>query len=489
MPNPLAQIGELSIDNDNEALLISNAIKDLNNRELFSRKIDYREFRLDEFKTIAFAIKNIHDQKLDMNTDMILLQAKRCPVRKIPDFKFIEDIISNFSVVPQNNFEVHIQKLKTDSIRSLLVDRIFNSLYRSLMDPKCELRDIELRINSLKEIVDTGKSATYCNFKSMEEVMQDYIEMRNKGISKRLSGFNILDKKLTQGLFDQQISVLAAYQSMGKSSFALSQMNNLSHLGIFTAMFALEMNNMSLAQKLLSFNTYLPLKQITSEWNNFTPVEKRTYEFEIERLIRNRNIYLSDKPAVSLNEAREQIMILQDRLQEQYIVVYFDLFGKIRDFQNSDNFARDYENRLNTVQIMARELGVHICLVAQILRSVMNRKFKRPTLSDLKNTSALAEVADLVIGIHRPFFDLEVALKEQYTHQSSSNGENLIHEDPDRNLGEIIILKQRMGEVNCVLNFLFDPHTTRFSAIEESYQNELNATKFISEDEDFAVEA
>jgi replicative DNA helicase len=486
MPNPLADIGQIPVDNDNEALIIVNAIKSKPHREAFFRRIDYRDFRIDEFKTIAFAIQSIHEQKLDMNIDMLLLQAKKCPVRKYPDFSFIETLISNFTVISEDNFNIHLEKLKTDSVKSLLVDRIFSSLYRSLMDPKSELKDIDVRVKSLQEIIETGRSSSQSNFKPMSEVIADYIKTRDRGVIKRSSGFSVLDNKLSQGLFDGQISVITAIAGAGKSTFALSQMNNLSYKGVPTAMFALEMPNMSITQKLLAFNTALPLSRVISQWQYFTEQEKKVYEFEIERLARNRHIYLNDKPTVSLNEAREQIMILQDKIEEQYIVTYFDLFGKIKDFQGSDNFARDYENKLNIVQVMARELGIHICLVAQILRSVMNRKSKRPTLSDLKNAGALAEVADLVFGIYRPNYDAEVAFKAQVAHNADPS--NLVHSDPDENLAEVIILKQRMGMSNYIVNFLFDPHTTRFSAIDNEYQEELNASKFILEDEDFAVE-
>ena len=163
------------------------------------------------------------------------------------------------------------------------------------------------------------------------------------------------------------------------------------------------------------------------------------------------------------------------------MVVFVDLFGKIQEFQGSDNFARDYEKNCNIVQIMTRELGIHTVLVAQIVKSVMQRKFKRPTMNDLKNAGALTEVADNIFGIYRPFYDPEVALKQQLAYGTTQDDVPL---DSDANLAEVLILKQRMGAVPQLLNFRFDPDTTRFSPIEESYQSILNATKFEEEDDD-----
>src|SRR5690606_6500540 len=116
------------------------------------------------------------------------------------------------------------------------------------------------------------------------------------------------------------------------------------------------------------------------------------YDYELSRLSKNKFILLDDTPGRSLAQIREQTMILQDRFQQQYWWIVIDLFGKISDFQSSDNFARAYEQKLNIVQPMARELGINMGLVAQINRGVTNRKFTRPKMSDLKNAGALEEI-------------------------------------------------------------------------------------------------
>ena len=479
MSNPLQDLGQVPVDKENEAIILVNAIKNDKHREKFSRQVDYREFRFPEFVTLAFAINVIQEEKLDMNIDMLLLKSKTCPVRKYLTFEFVQELLQNFEEVSLQNFEVHLAKLRTDHVKSSLVDRIFKSLYMSVIDPRTKLSDVEMRINDLNRILEKGYSAYQLGFKSMEEVVTDYIAYRNKGIKKRSTGFALLDKMMTQGLMDEWISVIAGNASMGKSSLALSMMNNLSNKGEVCPMFALEMPNMSLTHKLLAFNTNFAVKKIAAEWDNFTPQEQKIYDHELERLRRNRQIYLNDKPTQTLPEIREQIMLLQDKLQIKYMVVFVDLFGKIQEFQGSDNFARDYEKNCNIVQVMTRELGIHTVLVAQIVKSVMQRKFKRPTMNDLKNAGALTEVADNIFGIYRPFYDPEVALKQQLTY---GIGQEDIPRDPNADLAEVLILKQRMGTVPQLLNFTLDPDTTRFSPIEEKFQNTLNAVKFEEDD-------
>jgi replicative DNA helicase len=483
MANPLQNLGQVPHDKDNEAIILVNAIKNKQHCEKFSRQVDYREFRMPEFNTLAFAIQASHNAKLDMTIDTLMVQSSTCPIRKSLSFEFIAQLLQNFDEdLSSQNFEVHLRKLRTDHVKSSLVDRIFRSLYTSVIDPRTELRDVELRISELNKILEKGYSAYDLNFKSMEEVVIDYKAFRDKGIKQRTTGFSMLDKLMTQGLMDGWISIIAGVPSMGKSSFSLSMMNNLGNKGVVCPMFALEMPNMSLTHKLLAFNTDFPVKKIAAEWDSLSPEEKRIYDHELERLSRNKHIYLNDKPTQTLPEMREQVMLLQDKLQVQYMVMLVDLFGKIQEFEGSDNFARDYEKHCNTMQVMTRELGIHTILVAQILKSVMQRKFKRPTMNDLKNAGALTEVADNIFGIYRPFYDPEVALKQQLSY---GTGSETVSVDPNANLAEILILKQRMGNVPQLLNFDFDPNTTRFSPIEETYQNTLNAMKFEEDEDDY----
>ena len=404
------------------------------------------------------------------------------PVRKYLEFEFIEALIENFPEVPDQNYETHLAKLRTDSVKSSLVNLIFTSLHRSVVDPRTQLSDIEMRVRELSKILEKGYSALSLDFKSMAEVVEEYKNCRDKGSNKRTTGFTLLDKLMTQGLMDEWISIIAGVASMGKSSFSLSMMNNLGNKGIYCPMFALEIPNMSLTHKLLAFNTNFAVKKVAVEWDNLTAQERKVYEHEIERLSRNQHIYLNDKPTQTLPQMREQIMLLQDKLQVQYMVMFVDLFGKIQEFQGSDNFARDYEKHCNTVQIMTRELGIHTVLVAQIVKSVMQRKFKRPTMNDLKNAGALTEVADNIFGIYRPFYDPEVALKQQLSYGMESED---MSADPNANLAEVLILKQRMGTVPQLLNYNFDPNTTRFNPIEEGYQDAINAMKFTDEDDEY----
>ena len=122
------------------------------------------------------------------------------------------------------------------------------------------------------------------------------------------------------------------------------------------------------------------------------------------------------------------------------------------------------------MQQMVRDLQIHGILVAQINRGAVNRstKFTRPKMSDFKNSGAFEEVADLIFGVHRPFYDPEKAMKFKAAYGNEAKMEEaLTEEGQDVNLAEILFLKQRMGSANEVVRCYFDPDTTKFTPLKD----------------------
>ena len=477
------------IDIDNESIILANAIKSAENREVFMRLAPYDRFRVDAFKAVAWGITETIKAGLELNLDAILLKAHSCPIRTTVEYDLLQKLVTNFNEIPLKNYKEHLEKLNIDLTKQRLIDWMMSSLYPCCTNSRSTLGDIDLRLAHAKGIIGQGFSASKLGFKTMEEVVSDYDNMKRQGIDKRTSGFFQLDSYLTEGLKEGQITTVAALSSAGKSSFVLSMMKNLGQavVPVPTAQFALEMNNMSLFSKLLAFQTKLPISTIVTRPEQLSDLERQIYEHEKSSLAKNKFIFLNDNPSQSVASIREQTMLLQDRIKQQYIVVVVDLFGKIRDFQSSDNFARDYEKKLNEIQIMVRELGIHMILVAQINREV-GRRQRRPTMNDLKNAHALTEISDIILGIHRPNYDSEKEMKVKMTYgepmvpfteeDEYETEDHQVLDDPDKNIAEVIIMKQRMGQKDVFVNFIFDPNTTCFYPVDDAYQHRLNQRKF-----------
>ncbi len=480
---------ELPVRKENEALIISNAIQDSKNRETFVKKVIYSDFRLPEFQTIAWAIKHNSEIKMEIDINSILLRSSQAPIKYPVTPQFLNDLIANFKVVSNSDYDRYLKELKIDSIKSKILNSTFSHLYKICLDPGADLGEVEKRLDYLKDIIQTGYSSSVLEFKTMAQIVTEYRDSFGKKSNFRTTGFSQLDLEMNEGLRGGAITIIAGPPHSGKSSFTLSMMKNLANKKVPTAQFALEMNNMSLTTKLLSFNTQIPITYLTKDLEKLSDQLKAVREYELQRLSKNKYLFLDDNPARSLAQIREQTMMLQDSLQQEYIVIPIDLFGKIKDFAGSDNFARDYEKKLNEVQVMTRALGVHYVLVAQINREAVKGKLKRPKMANLKNAGAFEEVADNIFAVHRPYYDSDKALKEEIkkkgVYQEEDDGEEI--DSIEKCLAEIIILKQRMGANNKIVNFYMDPNTTRFQPWDSVDQEILNQAKYLEfnqEDDD-----
>jgi replicative DNA helicase len=485
---------EIPIDVDNEASILSNVIKNGKHRDLFTKMINHLDFRYKENQVLAWTLQEMQRSNLVCDIDTILIKAISCPVKFKVDYEFVSQVIQNFAELPENNFREHLTKLKTDKVKEELSAFYFKSIYAACLDPHVQISQLETRINFAKDIIQRNGSTGASQFIGLDVMVDNFIAGKGAASNFRSTGFPALDDKLTDGYKAKGITVLCGLPGMGKSSFLLSSMYNLSNVGVWCPQFALEMDSQGLTTKLAAYSSGISVKKIAKEWNNFTDRERKLIDYELERLKKNPYILCNDTPGQSLQSIREQIMILQDRLKpkDDYMFVSIDLFGKIKEFQTSDNFARNYEQELNKTQVMAKEMNVNLGLVAQINRAVMQRKFTRPKMSDLKNAGAWEEVADLILGMHRPNYDPEVALQKQiddgYAGDSYSSNEEdanpddgyLDFEDPtilEKNMAEVIVMKQRMGEGNTITNCIFDPNTTRYVPVAQKDQMYVNLSK------------
>lgn len=482
---PLKKL-DLPIDVENEAVILSNALKNIKHRELFTKTVNYLDFQYKENQVIAWTVQELFRNNVECDIDTIVVKSLSCPIKFKVDYELISQIMQNFNELPEINLRIHFNKLKTDKVKQELSDLYFKSIYTACLDPRVDINYLETRINYAKEIIQRNAAVGNSQFIHLDTMVDNFIKGKSEASTFKSTGFPALDDKLTDGYRPKGITIICGLPGAGKSSMVLSSIYNLSNIGTWCPQFALEMDSMGLTTKLAAFASGIGVKRIAKEWHNFTDNERKLINYELERLKKNPYILCNDQPGQSLHSIREQILILQDRLQTEYMFVSIDLFGKIKEFQESDNFARDYEKKLNATQTMAKELGVNLGLVAQINRAVMQRRFNRPKMSDLKNAGAFEEVADLIIGIHRPYYDPEKALKNQISgdYQDDDNNDDEVYGDfnvdptnLEENMAEAIILKQRMGEGNVIVNFIFDPQTTRYIPVAQKDQVYVNLSK------------
>ena len=243
--------------------------------------------------------------------------------------------------------------------------------------------------------------------------------------------FTDFDSK-TAGFQPADLIIIAARPSMGKSAFALCIAN---HLGVEekipTALFSLEMSREQLVQRLLCLHARVDAHSVrtgflsTSDWPKITAAAGKLSESAI---------FIDDTPALSVLELRAKARRLKAQHNIQlFIVDYLQLMrggGK-----NQDSRQQEISEISRSLKALARELNVAVIAISQLSRAVESRTDHRPMLSDLRESGAIEQDADVVTFLFR----------EEYYNPTETN----------KGLADIIIAKQRNGPVGTIkLTFL-----------------------------------
>lgn len=312
------------------------------------------------------------------------------------------------------------------------------------------------------------------------------------------------------------------------SALAVGMMRNLSKQGVPTAQFVLEMDNISYMDRFISMDGMIDLEMLIKYPENLTESENKVKDQIKDSVRKNKHLYLRDKPSPSIKDIKEKIIKLQERIGQKYVVVFIDLFDKIKNVSSkSDNMQGSFHISLNDIQVLAKELEVHFVLVAQINRESEKTQTKRPGLQNLKHSGAFEEVADIIIFIDRPSYrileeeiaeiesatqpakyvdgfdyesldnfikrydseifenigggdkDMDTALQESISSNSikddKSNLDSKLKESsmvkvgniviPVKEYAEIIIAKQRRGSANKIIPFIFKGQYSLFTSV------------------------
>ena len=260
------------------------------------------------------------------------------------------------------------------------------------------------------------------------------------------TGFVDLDRTLT-GLHPTELVLLAARPGMGKTSFAL---NILLHAGKFSGksvvFFSLEMSREQLAQRLISGEAFLDNKKLMTGKLNADDWDKVTLA---STALSHTSIYIDDNPSLTVADMNAKCRRIENL--GLVIIDYLQLMqssgsGRSYSGENRQQVVADISRAL---KIMAKELRVPVLCLSQLSRANESRSDKRPMLSDLRESGAIEQDADVVMFLYR----------DDYYNKDSDK----------RNQAECIIAKNRRGETTTIpLQWL--PEFTTFSSLERHYE-------------------
>ena len=240
------------------------------------------------------------------------------------------------------------------------------------------------------------------------------------------TGIKELDNTIT-GLNRSDLIVLAARPGVGKTSFGLNIARHVSvTAGRRVAFFSLEMGREQLASRLLASEALVEGTKLRSgdltdgEWSRLV---------EAGDILRRANLYFDDTPGLTVPEMKGKLRRLD--YVDLVVVDYLQLMTGTR---KTDNRVNEISEITRNLKVMAKELNVPVIALSQLRRATDRTKDRRPGLSELRDSGSIEQDADIVIFLHRPYYNI-----------TSEGGE--ITEDVDRNAATIMVAKNRHGEV------------------------------------------
>lgn len=425
-----------------EQSVIGSMIMDKDAIVMASEIIDSSDFYDQQHGILFDTMLELYNEgkPVDLVTLQNRLKEKDVPAQ-LSSLEFISNVVS--SVPTSANVKYYAQIVREKAVLRRLIkvaEEIANDCY---LDK--EKLDIILE-KTEKQVFDIAQNRGSKEFTDIKEIVLrsiDSIEAasKNKGsVTGIATGFYDLDYK-TAGLQPSDLILIAARPSMGKTAFALNIAEYVVlRSNITTAVFSLEMSQDQLVKRMLAMNSRVDSQNIRT--GNLSADEWASL-MESARVIGNSNLVIDDTSAITVGELRSKCRKL--KLEKNLGLVIIDYLQLMSGSKRSESRQQEISEISRALKSLAREINVPVVALSQLSRAVEQRPDKRPMLSDLRESGAIEQDADVVMFIYRD---------EYYNMDTQEPG-----------VSEIIIGKQRNGPTGTV-KLAWQSQYTKFANLE-----------------------
>ena len=403
-----------------------------------SEMITGADFYQQQYGIVFEAMVELHDEgkAVDLVTLQDRLREKELPP-EISSMEFVRDLLATVPTSANVKYYAEIVAEKS-MLRKLIktTEEIGNLCYLG----KEKTQDI-LEVTE-KKIFDLVQNRGSEEFVPIRQVVLNAIEKIEKASRTQGSvtgiptGFIDLDYKMS-GFQPSDLILVAARPSMGKTAFVLNIAQYMAfHNDVTTAIFSLEMSKEQLVNRLLALESKVDSQNIRTgnledeEWAKL---------IEGANIIGKSHLIIDDKPGISISELRSKCR--KYKMEHNLGVIIIDYLQLMTGSGRSESRQQEISEISRSLKALARELNVPVVALSQLSRAVEQRPDHRPMLSDLRESGAIEQDADVVMFIYR----------DDYYNKDSEN----------KNIAEIIIAKQRNGPIGTV-NLVWMPNYTKF---------------------------
>ncbi|MDY4840726.1 MAG: replicative DNA helicase [Lachnospiraceae bacterium] len=382
-------------------------------------------------------------QPVDLVTLQNKLKEKDVPP-EISSLEYVKDLVT--AVPTSANVKYYAEIVKEKAVLRKLIkvtEKIENECYLGKEPLDVILADTE---KSIFDLLQNRGGGDYVPIKQVVINALEKIELASKtkgNVTGIATGFVDLDYKMA-GLQPSDLILVAARPSMGKTAFVLNIAQYVAfHSNLTTAIFSLEMSEEQLVNRLFSLESRVDAQALRSGNLADSDWEKL---IEGAGTIGRSNLIIDDTPGISISELRSKCR--KYKLEHDLKLVIIDYLQLMSGSgRTSDSRQQEISEISRSLKALARELNVPVIALSQLSRAVEQRPDHRPMLSDLRESGAIEQDADVVMFIYR----------DDYYNKDSEN----------KNIAEIILAKQRNGPIGTV-NLVWLPQYTKFANMERN---------------------
>ncbi len=428
----------------------------LNPQEALTRVIDQvtlEDFYSPSHQEIYRAMHQLYEQ--GQAIDVITLEEQlrmNNTLTRIGGVSTLADLAGSVPTVENVGFYAQIVREKA-ILRGLI--RTTTSIASEAYADQGEVQDFLDKAE--KQIFELTQRTTTSNYRAVKQILTETFRTIEKRYGKKEAitgvptGFIDFDKK-TAGLQPSDLIILAARPSVGKTSFCLNiAQNTAMNHRVPVLFFSLEMSSNSLAERLLSAEAHIDSSKLRSgffdhnEWMGLTRAASRIAEAPI---------FIDDSAAPTVLEIRAKARRFRaDRTifsePDQMGLVIIDYLQLVRSHRNLNSREQEVAEVSRGLKALAKEIKLPVMALSQLRRAVEDRKDQKPQLSDLRESGAIEQDADVIAFIHR-----DEKLRE-------------------RGAAELIIGKQRNGPVGIIELVFLDKYTRFENATRQDREDEL----------------
>lgn len=424
-------------DDDLESVILGACLTETTAMVLVGDKLSPEMFYETKFGEIYSALLSMYHSGKAI--DLVTVRAELASRGKLEAVGGAYELVRLAGRVASSaHLEYHALILRQMYIRREMIAGL-HTLLASSADESVDLSDALADLHRLAGHLESGAVSNNC-LRDMERLMQDTLEQMDKrvennrnGITGIPTGLRELDR-LTAGWQQGDLNIIAARPSVGKTAFALHLALAAGRAGKHVLVNSLEMQGERLGDRWLCAQAAnVDAGHLKT---GLLDAGERQQALEAARLLSALPVYVDDNPKMSMDHIRSSALLQKSKGRCDLLIIDYLQLCEMKSGQKNRNREQEVAEASRKAKLIAKELDIPVILLCQLNRECEMRADKRPALSDLRESGAIEQDADVVMLLYRPaLYGLTSERRSKF---------------PSEGLGMVILAKHRNGETGDV---------------------------------------